>query len=221
MELYAAIIAAQGGGCGICGRASQIDGRRLHIDHCHDSRIVRGVLCSECNVLLGRIEKLGDWMKRADLYLANPPALAIVKATAIKVDSPGFHRMLGSRWGTGQFGGKSMKLTSVEMIRADGDRHAGEHYNLPHDEAERLIAEGAAKLPGEQTPVGPSKTQEVGPKETQEAKPSETKDDGPDEEEETPITHLESPKPKLVEMNKPTKAPAKTAKTKASARRRG
>ncbi|WP_353843597.1 endonuclease domain-containing protein [Mesorhizobium sp.] len=38
------------GKCEVCGT----DGD-LHLDHCHDSGIVRGMLCCGCNTLLGRM----------------------------------------------------------------------------------------------------------------------------------------------------------------------
>lgn len=48
---FDAMLEAQGGCCAICGR-EQV-GMRMHIDHCHDSGIVRGILCSNCNTGLG------------------------------------------------------------------------------------------------------------------------------------------------------------------------
>ena len=55
----AALVAAQGGACAICGRL----GERLQIDHDHRHcpgrtgcrHCVRGALCPRCNTALGRI----------------------------------------------------------------------------------------------------------------------------------------------------------------------
>lgn len=53
-EQYGAMAAQQRGGCAICGKAP--DGKPLHIDHCHQSGRVRALLCSPCNLALGRFE---------------------------------------------------------------------------------------------------------------------------------------------------------------------
>lgn len=47
----------QGGLCAICARAPRSWHGRLVVDHCHETNIVRGLLCDDCNVGLGR---LGD-----------------------------------------------------------------------------------------------------------------------------------------------------------------
>ena len=85
-----AILQLQGGGCGLCGVTVQANGKRLSVDHCHDSTFVRGILCEECNVLLGRIEKNEGWMLRAIEYLASPPAQQILQAKCVKPIVKGF-----------------------------------------------------------------------------------------------------------------------------------
>jgi hypothetical protein len=55
-----AMLAAQDGRCGLthCRKAIAFGGKLgAHIDHCHDTGRVRGVLCQQCNTSLG---KLGD-----------------------------------------------------------------------------------------------------------------------------------------------------------------
>lgn len=47
---YAARLAAQGGGCAICGARPRT--RRLAVDHNHRTGAVRGLLCYRCNHLL-------------------------------------------------------------------------------------------------------------------------------------------------------------------------
>lgn len=54
IEQYDSMLIEQGGGCAICKvQTGNRTGSRLHIDHCHDSGRVRGLLCSSCNMLLG------------------------------------------------------------------------------------------------------------------------------------------------------------------------
>jgi hypothetical protein len=71
---YDAMLAAQGGVCWICKEPpSRI---RLAVDHDHDccpggkscGECVRGLLCTPCNTLLGRV-KDGEWLAEAKRYL--------------------------------------------------------------------------------------------------------------------------------------------------------
>ena len=48
VEEYDAMLAAQGGGCAICGRPPRAD-ISLHVDHDHNTGAVRGILCFRCN----------------------------------------------------------------------------------------------------------------------------------------------------------------------------
>lgn len=54
---YKQLLEKQDGRCAICERS----GLRLHIDHDHDTREVRGLLCSSCNTGIGH---LADDLKR-------------------------------------------------------------------------------------------------------------------------------------------------------------
>lgn len=47
------LFAAQGFRCAIC--SSDTPGSKMdwHIDHCHDTEAVRGILCHHCNLMLG------------------------------------------------------------------------------------------------------------------------------------------------------------------------
>ena len=42
--------------CKICGRHQSEFNKALHVDHRHSDGVVRGLLCFECNVLVGMIE---------------------------------------------------------------------------------------------------------------------------------------------------------------------
>ncbi|MFE9844359.1 endonuclease VII domain-containing protein [Streptomyces goshikiensis] len=59
-----AIVAARGGVCFLCLRAPAV-----HVDHCHKTGRVRGVLCLNCNVGVGLFKEDPDRMRRAAEYL--------------------------------------------------------------------------------------------------------------------------------------------------------
>lgn len=73
---YNAILAAQGGGCAICGAVSRT--KRFPVDHDHQlvgRAAVRGILCKRCNHdLLGSAHDDIELLRRAIKYLENPPA---------------------------------------------------------------------------------------------------------------------------------------------------
>lgn len=53
---YEAMLAAQGGGCRICGRQNEAGRNWLAIDHDHRTGAVRGLLCDRCNRTLGSVK---------------------------------------------------------------------------------------------------------------------------------------------------------------------
>ena len=55
---YDAMLAGQGGVCAICNKADQT-GKRLAVDHDHETGQVRGLLCGQCNMWLGQLEARG------------------------------------------------------------------------------------------------------------------------------------------------------------------
>lgn len=66
---YLDILKAQKGGCALCNRKQKIGRHFLHIDHCHSTGKVRGLLCSGCNVLLGLAKDDISLIKKAIQYL--------------------------------------------------------------------------------------------------------------------------------------------------------
>ena len=55
------------GNCQICNR--HVSGKNQHIDHCHSTNIVRGVLCRACNTGLGHFDDDIVLLNRAIKYL--------------------------------------------------------------------------------------------------------------------------------------------------------
>ncbi|MFI1144290.1 endonuclease VII domain-containing protein [Streptomyces sp. NPDC020780] len=58
------LIAAQQGVCCICPTAPA-----EHVDHCHETGRVRGVLCFSCNAALGQFKDRPDAIRRAAAYV--------------------------------------------------------------------------------------------------------------------------------------------------------
>jgi hypothetical protein len=69
---YRAFFEEQRGLCGVCGLdMSKIARRRVHLDHCHRTGRVRGIVCSVCNQRLAAMDDEG-WVEKARTYLARP-----------------------------------------------------------------------------------------------------------------------------------------------------
>ena len=56
--------------CKICSTEFKST-KDTHIDHCHDTNIVRGLLCNNCNLALGQFNDNTDNMDNAIKYLLN------------------------------------------------------------------------------------------------------------------------------------------------------
>ena len=67
MADFEALLAKQGGVCAICEGPPNGPGKRFHVDHCHNSNAVRGLLCGRCNTAIGL---LGDDPERAEKVAA-------------------------------------------------------------------------------------------------------------------------------------------------------
>jgi hypothetical protein len=67
------MLAAQNGACAICGRTDS--GRKttenLHIDHCHKTGKIRGLLCDFCNNGLARFCDNPNLLRKAAAYLES------------------------------------------------------------------------------------------------------------------------------------------------------
>lgn len=59
----------QAGRCAICREHLILVDRQVHVDHDHQSGRVRGLLCADCNVGLGRFVDNPDTLDRAAAYL--------------------------------------------------------------------------------------------------------------------------------------------------------
>lgn len=59
------LLEAQNGLCAICKIHYSEFSRRFHVDHCHVSKKVRGVLCVNCNTALGHFKENADLLQEA------------------------------------------------------------------------------------------------------------------------------------------------------------
>lgn len=83
-DTYSEMLAAQDGGCAICGRPPST--RRLAVDHDHLTGEVRGLLCSRCNTALGLFEDASDRLDAAAHYLRRvSPRGALSDCATIRV----------------------------------------------------------------------------------------------------------------------------------------
>lgn len=69
VEEYDSIYERQKGCCAICGIHQSETNRKFHLDHCHETDKVRGLLCPDCNHLLGRAKDTRAILLNAISYL--------------------------------------------------------------------------------------------------------------------------------------------------------
>jgi hypothetical protein len=75
------LVRQQGGVCSIC-----LSAKPEHVDHCHDTGKVRGVLCFSCNAALGQFKDQSEVMRRAADYVEGK----VWKPTLV---APGVYRL--------------------------------------------------------------------------------------------------------------------------------
>lgn len=66
---YEALFQGQNKTCGICGLKQDQYKKNFSVDHCHKTGLVRGLLCSKCNILLGHASDSVAILEKAILYL--------------------------------------------------------------------------------------------------------------------------------------------------------
>ena len=69
IEQYNKIFADQDGRCAICGIHNSELAHSLSVDHCHETKKVRGLLCICCNTALGKFRDSPDLLNKAIKYL--------------------------------------------------------------------------------------------------------------------------------------------------------
>lgn len=67
---YAKALEAQGGVCALCGGVNS-DGKRIFVDHSHETGKVRALLCRLCNLAIGSMREDPALMRRAADYVES------------------------------------------------------------------------------------------------------------------------------------------------------
>lgn len=68
IDQYEAMLESCNNCCQICG-----DSGKLNVDHCHETGVVRGLLCTRCNTGLGKFGNKGERLQKAIDYLEGKP----------------------------------------------------------------------------------------------------------------------------------------------------
>ena len=70
-EVYEEMLRVQKESCAICGTTdfNYSRGKRPHIDHCHQTGKIRGLLCGHCNIGLGQFFDNVALLEKAIVYL--------------------------------------------------------------------------------------------------------------------------------------------------------
>jgi hypothetical protein len=88
VEQYEIMLSEQGGLCKICGREEthRHFGKpvRMAVDHCHETGVVRGLLCRNCNVAIGLLGHSVSRLEKAICYLQDFSILN----SKVQVDHP-------------------------------------------------------------------------------------------------------------------------------------
>jgi hypothetical protein len=86
-EQYDALMSAQSAKCGICDRTfGNGKSDKAHVDHCHTTGKIRGLLCGNCNLGIGNFQDRVDLLLRASEYL-NPDRALVINVKA-PLDKP-------------------------------------------------------------------------------------------------------------------------------------
>lgn len=69
LEDYDKFLAKQGYKCIICGKTKEENGKALAVDHDHNTGMIRGLLCNNCNVCVGFLQDAPDIAGKIEQYL--------------------------------------------------------------------------------------------------------------------------------------------------------
>src|SRR3990167_5753625 len=79
VEQWNAMNEAQGGVCALCFEPCKKN-KRLTVDHCHITSVVRGLLCCACNLAIGKFRDDYELIERAASYLKKHAVISQARA---------------------------------------------------------------------------------------------------------------------------------------------
>lgn len=84
---YERMLTEQDGRCAICGceESTQHNGV-FHVDHCHATGVVRGLLCRGCNHVLGHLKDDPNLLRNAIAYLRRPQIPELIGRAILKAE---------------------------------------------------------------------------------------------------------------------------------------
>jgi len=70
LEEYEVLLIKQNNVCAICSASTGSNNKRLAVDHNHQTGVVRGLLCDDCNIGLGKFKDNPNLLIKAINYLS-------------------------------------------------------------------------------------------------------------------------------------------------------
>ena len=116
-DQYEAILRDQNGLCAICQKEDPCN-RQLAVDHCHATKKVRGLLCTNCNMALGKFQDNIEYLKKSIEYMERNYIVPDIADSVIYIghnDRP--------NW--------KMLVTTPDGV-FPSLQHAAEKYNVHH-----------------------------------------------------------------------------------------
>lgn len=88
---YWRMVDSQGGVCAVCGceppDTKHSGGKKLHVDHDHESGRVRGLLCISCNRGLGLLKDSASVLGAASAYLLKWKSIhEVISSDSVRVE---------------------------------------------------------------------------------------------------------------------------------------
>jgi Recombination endonuclease VII len=71
LEQYDDLFAKQGHCCAVCKATEPGSSKGWHLDHCHETGYLRGILCNHCNLMLGYAKDSKTTLANAIKYLCE------------------------------------------------------------------------------------------------------------------------------------------------------